>query len=252
MSNHPVRPSLESLIEQEDLGLEVLHPGGLEITRELAELCRLKAGDNILDVASGSGESACYLKREFGCYVVGIDISDSMLRKAREKARRKGVDITFVKGDAQKLPFVGERFDAVISECTTCLLDKERAIGEMVRVAKHGGAVGIRDVCWKESAPDQLKSVLKDVEGETPETLAGWASLFECAGLQDVRSIDKSQLIPAWMKGFQRDLGLVGMARIAIRVLQLGGVRGAWRVWKSERVFESEYIGYGIIVGTKP
>ena len=56
MASHSTdRPSLETLIEDLDLGLEVLHPGGLEITRELAQLCRIGRGARVLDVASGTG-----------------------------------------------------------------------------------------------------------------------------------------------------------------------------------------------------
>ena len=46
-------------------------------------------------------------------------------------------------GNAHNLPFDMDSFDVVISECTTCILDKERAIAEMVRVTKPGGYVGI-------------------------------------------------------------------------------------------------------------
>jgi cyclopropane fatty-acyl-phospholipid synthase-like methyltransferase len=62
--------SLESLIENEDLGIEILHPGGLDITRELAGLCNIKENAFVLDVASGTGESACYLAETLGARIV--------------------------------------------------------------------------------------------------------------------------------------------------------------------------------------
>lgn len=55
--------SLEMLVESGDLGLPVLHPGGLATTRELAEFCHVRPGKQLLDVASGTGESACWLLR---------------------------------------------------------------------------------------------------------------------------------------------------------------------------------------------
>lgn len=147
------RPSLENLIEGEDLGLEVLHPGGLDITKELAEFCHIGKDTTVLDVSSGTGESACFLAEKFGCQMTGVDVSDYMIEKARRKSEERGLTVAFKQGDAHNLPFEENTFDAVISECTTCLLDKERAISEMVKVAKSGGYVGIHDICWKEDTP---------------------------------------------------------------------------------------------------
>jgi hypothetical protein len=56
------QPSLEKLIETIDLGLEVLHPGGLEITRELAMLCHIGHQAKVLDVASGTAKVLVFCK----------------------------------------------------------------------------------------------------------------------------------------------------------------------------------------------
>ena len=64
MTGQKKRPLLENLIESEDLGLEILHPGGLDITKELAELCNIGKDALVLDVASGTGKSACILNKE--------------------------------------------------------------------------------------------------------------------------------------------------------------------------------------------
>jgi len=61
-----MRPSLENLLISEEIGLEILHPGGLEITRDLAQLCHI-GRVNVLDVASGTGESAFFLAKNFNC-----------------------------------------------------------------------------------------------------------------------------------------------------------------------------------------
>ena len=51
--------SLEALIETELLQVESLHPGGLELTEEFAELCEVRRGSDVLELACGTGESAC-------------------------------------------------------------------------------------------------------------------------------------------------------------------------------------------------
>lgn len=244
--------SIERLLESGALPIEILHPGGLEITGELADLCEIGAGKRLLDVASGSGEAACFLAENLQCRVVGIDASQYMIERAKAKAPSRNLEIEFRQGDAHSLPFDDNTFDAVISECTTCVLEKSRAILEMVRVAKPGGRVGIHDLCWKESAPADLKQRLAELENEHPETLDGWKRLFEEAGLTDVLTRDKSELIARWTKETRKQLGLIGQFKIYWKILRRWGFGGLWRIKKSERVFCSEYLGYGIIVGSKP
>jgi SAM-dependent methyltransferase len=246
------RPSLESLIETEAIGVESFHPGGLESTRELAERCWIGKDTRVLDVASGTGETACFLVDELGAQVTGVDLSDHLLRRAREKAAQRSLAIEFLKGDAHELEFPDNAFDAVISECTLCLLDKVTALREMVRVTKPGGRVGIHDVCWQADTPDRLKERLEKLEGESPETLQGWALLFERAGLVDIQVVDKPALMPKWLRSVRKALGLVGQLKVFSRVFRLWGVAGLAGVLQSENIFRSRYVGYGIIVGTKP
>lgn len=246
------RPSLENLIESDHLGLATLHPGGLEITRELARLCQVGEDTTVLDVASGTGESASYLVEELGAQVIGVDISDYMVETARRKAAQRNLPIAFKQGDAHQLPFEDNKFDAAISECTTCILDKERAIREMVRVVRPGGYVGIHDLCWKPDTPENMKVRLAEIEGEKPETLEGWKGLFEKAGLVELKTLDKSFLIPTWTKNIRKQMGFYGEIKITLRVFRTWGFRGLRDVLESERIFQSPHIGYGIIVGQKP
>jgi arsenite methyltransferase len=250
--SHNELPSLENLIETEDIGIEVLHPGGLEITRELVEHCGISEGVRVLDVACGTGESACYVAETYGCYVMGVDFSDYMVERAGRKALDRGLRVEFRKGDAQHLPFADDTFDVVISECTICLLEKEKAIGEMVRVAKRGGCVGMHDVCWKQGTPEDLKRRLAEVENERPETIEGWRTLFERAGLVDVAADDRSFLLHEWTRKMKRRLGISGQFRIFLEVVRRWGLAGLKTVWESEKIFESGYLGYCLIVGKKP
>lgn len=241
-------------METGELGIEILHPGGLETTRALADECRVGPGDRVLDVASGTGASACWLAEERGAIAVGVDASPAMVGRAREKAAARGVAaaVSFARADAHRLPFRDGAFDAVISECTLSLLRKEEALAEMARVARPGGRVGFHELCWREGTPEGPKARLVELEGERPETLAGWARLLEDAGMERVRAVDRSEILPRWMRDTKRELGLLGRCRAFLRVLGRWGPGGLRRVLASERLFRSPHLGYGIAVGRKP
>lgn len=246
------RPSLENIIESEEVYLEILHPGGLEITRELAQLCHIGKVIKVLDLGSGTGESAFYLVRNFKCHIIGIDVSDHMIKRAKRKAIDHGVIIQFKKGDAHDLPFKDNTFDTVISECTTSILDKERAIGEMVRVVRSGGYIGIHDICWKKDTPEHQKQRLAEIEFRRPETLEGWKTQFEKAGLIDVMIEDRSNLIPEWEKDILEKLGRIVRLKIFLKIIKNWGIGGLKKIIESRRIFQSQNTGYGIIVGKKP
>lgn len=252
MKSLDAKPSLENLIESQDFGLEILHPGELEITKELAELCHVGRNLKVLDVASGTGQSAYYLAESFSCHVIGIDASSYMIEKAKREAEQKNLTVEFKKADAHDLPFADNTFDAVISECTTCVLDKKLVISEMIRVVRPGGYVGIHDICWKNDVPVHIRQSLEDIEGEKPETIEGWKDLFEGAGLIDVETVDKSYLIPKWIINIKNKLGVKGRFKIILKILRTWGINGFLRIRKSEQIFQSKHVGYGIIVGRKP
>ncbi len=89
-----------------------------------------QAGERILDIACGTGTSSAALTRT-GANVVGLDFSAGML----EQARRKHSNLEFVEGDAMKLPFHSDEFDAVtISFGLRNISDPKVALSEMYRV----------------------------------------------------------------------------------------------------------------------
>ena len=55
------------------------HFGGNQATKELADLCHLAQGAYVLDVGCGAGATPCFLVKEYGCRVVGIDILERMI-----------------------------------------------------------------------------------------------------------------------------------------------------------------------------
>lgn len=139
-------------------GLEVLHPGGVRKTDEMARMCRIGRGMRILDIGCGKGVTACYLAQKYDCEVIGVDLSGRMVEYARKAARRKGLAnrVSFRRVDACNLPFEDESFDIVLAECKTVLLDKEKAFPEFLRVLKSNGYVGDLEMIWRKPPPKKL------------------------------------------------------------------------------------------------
>lgn len=115
------------------------------LRREVAETVDLRPGSRLLDVATGTGAQA-FAFAEKAREVVGIDLSEAMLRVARRKNRFPNV--TFQRADATHLPFQDESFDAA---CVSFALHempssiRELVIREMARVTKPGGSVTVVD-----------------------------------------------------------------------------------------------------------
>ncbi|MFB6139674.1 MAG: class I SAM-dependent methyltransferase [Halosimplex sp.] len=92
----------------------------------------------ILEIACGTGRFSVMLAEQ-GADVVGLDISAPMLGEGREKARRAGVDdhLEFMRGDAARLPFPDDHFDAVFAIRFFHLADTPAEyLREMARVSK--------------------------------------------------------------------------------------------------------------------
>ncbi|CAN5395621.1 demethylmenaquinone methyltransferase [soil metagenome] len=95
------------------------------------------AGERILDVAAGTGTSSAALARS-GAEVIALDFSAGMVAEGRRKHKK----IEFVEGDAEKLPFPDNQFDAVsISFGLRNVNEPKVALAEMYRVLKPGGRV---------------------------------------------------------------------------------------------------------------
>lgn len=139
------------------------HPGGLDLTRRLGNLLDLRRGLRVLDMASGKGDSAIFLAREFDCEVVGIDFSGRSVGEASARAAEAGVGhlVTFIQGDAEQTNLTDASFDCVICECAFCTFaDKPAAAQEMGRLLRRDGRIGISDLVRRGSLPTDLTGLI--------------------------------------------------------------------------------------------
>ena len=117
-----------------------------ELGARLVELAHVQAGDQVLDVATGTGNAALPAARA-GAIVTALDITPSLLEIGARHARAAGVDVDWVLGDAQALPFAETSFDRVVS-CVGVQFcaDHHAAASELVRVCRPGGRIAL--IAW--------------------------------------------------------------------------------------------------------
>ncbi|OBA63060.1 ubiquinone biosynthesis protein UbiE [Mycobacterium sp. 1100029.7] len=101
----------------------------------------LASSSRVLDIATGTGFVAVLLA-ELGHQVTGFDASQAMLANARTKAERRGLDITFVEGVTEQLPFPDASFDAVTARhFIWTLVEPDKAFAQWRRVLTPSGTL---------------------------------------------------------------------------------------------------------------
>jgi len=114
-----------------------------EVGAALVEACGIEPGQRVLDVAAGTGNTALRAA-ERGARVVASDLTPESLARGREAARAAGLELDWVEADAQSLPFADGAFDVVMSSFGAMWAPDHQAVaGELLRVCRPGGTVGM-------------------------------------------------------------------------------------------------------------
>ena len=112
----------------------------------VVERAGVEPGMDLLDVACGTGNATLPAART-GARVTGLDFAPGLLEIARERAADAMVEIEFIEGDAQALPFEDGSFDRVVSTFGHMFApDHRRTADEMKRVLRSDGVIGV--ACW--------------------------------------------------------------------------------------------------------
>ena len=119
----------------------------------------------VLDIATGTGNVAIRAA-QLGARVTGLDLTPELFGRARERAAAAGVEVEWVEGDAENLPFEDGRFDRVLSTFGIQFAPRhEAAAREAVRVTRAGGTIGL--VNW--TPQGHIGRVLKAVGSRLPK-----------------------------------------------------------------------------------
>ncbi|USX15216.1 class I SAM-dependent methyltransferase [Oxalobacteraceae bacterium OTU3CAMAD1] len=116
----------------------------LQIVGEsLAEAVDLRAGEKVIDIAAGNGNATLAAARRFA-RVTSTDYVPALLEKGRVRAAAEGLEVEFREADAEDLPFADGAFDVALSTFGAMFApDHARTAGEMLRVVRGGGRIGL-------------------------------------------------------------------------------------------------------------
>src|ERR671910_2810696 len=122
-------------------------------------------GMTVLDVATGTGNVAIPAAAQ-GAQVTGLDLTPELFDRARERAAEAGVEVEWVEGDAEDLPFEDGRFDRVLSTFGIQFAPRHQvAASEALRVTRPGGTIGL--VNW--TPQGHIGRILKAVGSRLPK-----------------------------------------------------------------------------------
>src|SRR3954468_10189114 len=168
----------------------------LPLGPRLVAACAIGPGTLVLDVAAGTGNASLPAARR-GAHVIASDLTPELLAAGRARADAEGVELGWIEGDAEGLPFDDAAFDVVIS-CIGAMFapHHQAAADELVRVCRPGGTIGL--LSW------------------TPEGMIG--ALFRTMGPFAPPPPPGAQPPPLW-GGEEHVRGLLG-DRVALRSVQ--------------------------------
>ena len=191
--------------EGADLGLGCGNPQAI---------ASIKPGEIVLDLGAGAGFDAFLAARKVGLSgrVIGVDMTPTMLEKARQNAAKAGIkNVEFRLGEIEHLPVADSSIDVIMSNCVINLSpDKPAVFAEAFRVLKPGGRIAVSDIVATTRLPDALARSL----AAHAACIAGAAdigtlkALLAESGFTDIRITINEQsreFIRDWLPGSDAD-----------------------------------------------
>jgi arsenite methyltransferase len=158
----------------------------------------LKPGETVLDLGSGGGIDVFLAAKKVGPMgkVIGIDMNESMIKRAKEAATEYGFkNVEFRLGEIEEMPIEDATVDAIISNCVINLSpDKPQVFREAHRVLKPGGRITVSDIVTEGKLPEEIRRDLDSwascIAGALPEE--EYLKDIEAAGFKKPKILSQS------------------------------------------------------------
>jgi len=192
---------LGSTFAEANYGLGCGNPGAI---------AELKPGETVLDLGCGAGFDVFLAARKVGedGKVIGVDMTEAMIEKAKENARKNKIDnVEFILGEIEELPLADNSVDVIISNCVINLSPaKQKVFSEAKRVLKNGGRLAISDIIKEEEFPATVKANLDNysscVTGSiTRQELYSILESLEFKNIKIERKEHSDEIVEDWISG---------------------------------------------------
>jgi SAM-dependent methyltransferase len=200
----------------------------------------VQAGQDVLDVATGSGNVALVAAQR-GAKVTGLDLTPELFDAARRRAAEAGVECEWIEGDAEELPFADDSFDRALSAFGTMFAPRhDVAAAELARVTRPGGTIAVAAWTPEGTNGQMFRTVASHMPPPPPELKPPglWGdeqhmrSLFEPHGVElefERGRVDfEDESVKSWLAYGEEKLGPMVMARAALEP------QGKWEALRSD------------------
>ncbi|MFX0076614.1 MAG: class I SAM-dependent methyltransferase [Candidatus Hermodarchaeota archaeon] len=250
------------------LTTHIVGAGGTNATLKLGKMCNLDGNKKVLMIGSGTGLGSLILAKEYGCSVIGIDISEIMVKRSKAFLNLEGLKdkVDFRIGDARKLEFDDGTFDVVLMEYVVQFFDKD-AFEEFKRVLKPEGIIGLNEVAIDDETPlevldkiEEIRTIFSDLTGFNfrMRSVSEWNVLLRDARLSEVHmEINKPEITLkeafSNLGGFRVLLNIVGKMRKYLKspIIKEKIMKQKEAKHLMRKKATKKYIGIALITGKK-
>jgi ubiquinone/menaquinone biosynthesis C-methylase UbiE len=197
------------------------------------------------------------MAQEFGCSVIGVDLSAQNVARAAAEADRQGLTgrVEFRIGDAEHLALEDRSADAIVCECAFCTFpDKPRAAREFGRVLRPRGRIGISDITRTPGPPgelDDLMAWITCLADARPATT--YAELLTASGFEELTIEVHDEALIEMIRGIGTKLFatevLAGLDKIALAGIDLTEAKRLTS--RALTAALQKRLGYAIVHGLK-
>jgi SAM-dependent methyltransferase len=178
-----------------NLGIGGAHPGGLTLSKKVLAREQLKPNSKVLDVGCGTGQTAAFLARTYGCQVTAIDQHPLMLQKAAERIQNEKLNIQLVHWNVENMPLPTKSFDLVLAESVTVFTDIFKAIHEYARVLKTGGILlDLEMTAILSFSQKEMKDIRSLYQINQVPTEAEWRDQFQQAKFHSIQIVEEGSV----------------------------------------------------------
>lgn len=172
------------------IGVGSAHPGGLSLTKHLLQHIPIDSTARVLDAGCGTGRTAAYIAKTYGCLVTGIDSHSVMLQKAENRMNREGVTVELVHGSVEQMPFASQSFSLVLSESVIVFTNINKTLRELRRVLQPEGVAVLLEMTVERPLSPQEKEDIGSLYGTNEILTEGeWIEKLREAGFSHAETI---------------------------------------------------------------